>query len=286
MSCTYGFHTPAKHLCVFLSYSVCVFVFQWLKSVVSLQTSIAQFLTKKQLERNNSIDSCKASESAKMEKPTASVQPVQNRDLMDQSSSILDQSSSNPVSDLKYKNSGYNDCSVPNGPLVSTCDTKVNNGHLNVTKGAVSLLNPSCSSSLNGDIEMAEPTRSKSDYSSGTPDGSTNVVKLTWPGSDKHINVSSNSQTSGSRNIVISTVNKTNNVYTRVVPAIPGKLAGQTSILSTRAGNQAGKQGSTILKSNIVSGSSSTKVIAVNQSQTGNWSFTMKPVYNDHHGLC
>ncbi|XP_045172555.2 PHD finger protein 12-like [Mercenaria mercenaria] len=235
----------------------------WLKSVVSLQTSIAQFLTKKQLERSNSLDSCKNSESAKTEKPTASVQPVQNRDLMDQSNSVSE--SSNQSSDLKSKNSNFSDCSVSNGPLVSNCDTKVNNGHLDVSKGAVSLLNPSCSS-LNGDIEMAEPARSKSDCSN-TPDGTSNFVKLTWPGGDKQVNVSNNAQTSGSRNIVISTVSKTNNVYTRVVPGIPGKLAGQTSILSARGGNQTGKQGSTILKSNVASGSPSTKVITVNQSQ-------------------
>lgn len=234
--------------------------------MVSLQTSIAQFLTKKQLERSNSVESCKNSDTAKTEKPTASVQPVQNRDLMDQSSSQTELE--NQPSDIKSKNSNMNDCSVPNGPLVSNCDSKVNNGHLDVSKGAVSLLNPSCSS-LNGDIEMAEPARSKSDCSSTTPDGTTNLVKLTWPSGDKHVTVSSIAQTSGGRNIVINTVSKTNNVYTRVVPGVPGKLAGQTSILSTRGSNQAGKQGSTILKSNIASGSSSTKVITVNQSQQG-----------------
>ncbi|KAL4223515.1 PHD finger protein 12 [Mactra antiquata] len=234
----------------------------WLKSVVSMQTSIAQFLTKKQLEEN-STDISKISDSIKSEKPTASVQPVQNRDLLDQSNSLTE--NCNQSGDYKSKNSNNNnsECSVPNGPLVSSCDTKVNNGHLDVNKGAVSLLNPSCSS-LNGDIEMAEPSRTRSNS------GDSNVVKLTWPGgSDKHVTVSSNSQsTSSGRNIVISAVNKTNNVYTRVVPGIPGKLSGQTSILSTRGGNQSGKQGSTILKSNVSPGSSSTKVITVNQSQS------------------
>lgn len=230
---------------------------------MSLQTSIAQFLTKKQLERSNSIDTCKNSESAKTEKPTASVQPVQNRDLMDQSGL----ENSNQSSDLKSKNSNCSEGSLSNGPLVSNCDTKVNNGHLDVNKGAVSLLNPSCST-LNGDIEMAEPTRSKD--CSNTSDTSSNFVKLTWPGGDKQ--VSSNAQTSGGRNIVISTVSKTNNVYTRVVPGIPGKIAGQTSILSARGGSQTGKHGSTILKSNVASGSPSTKVITVNQSQPGNLS--------------
>lgn len=243
--------------------------FQWLKSVVSLQTSIAQFLAKKQLERSSSQDGSRPTDSSKSEKPTASVQPVQNRDLAD--SAVMDTGKTDTKSKNSNNNSSSSDQPLPNGPLVGG-DSAVNNGCLDLNKGAVSLLNASCSS-VNGDIEMAEVGKSKSDSTSSQESSPhTNIVKVTWPSStsDKLTSTVSSTSQSSNRNIVISTVNKTNNVYTRVVPGIPSKVQGQTSILSPRAGNQTGKLGSSVLKSNITSGSSSTtKVITVNQSQAG-----------------
>ena len=251
----------------------------WLKSVVSLQTGIAQYLAKKQIEKNTLSENGKLNDSAK-EKPTASVQPVQNRELADKAACTTDISQASS-SDSRLKNNGEQ--SLPNGPLVSTNDVSntVNNGPLDVGKGAVSLLNPS-NSSLNGELfEMAEPARSKSDSSSNGSFGEfsangvsqespqSSVMKVTWPNGDKVTSVSNSSQSSGNKNIVISAINRTNNVYTRVVPGVSGKSSGPTSILSPRAGSQSGKIGSNVLKSNSSSAGSSTKVITVNPSQTG-----------------
>lgn len=144
---------------------------------MSLQTSIAQFLAKKQLERSNSQDGSKP-EVAKSEKPTASVQPVQNRDLADQSSAVID---TGKTVDIKSKNGNNNssDQTVQNGPIVSSAESAVNNGCLDLNKGAVSLLNPTCSS-VNGDIEMAEVGKSKSDSSSSQESSPlSNIVKVT-----------------------------------------------------------------------------------------------------------
>ncbi|XP_052800877.1 PHD finger protein 12-like isoform X2 [Mya arenaria] len=232
---------------------------QWLKSVVSLQTSIAQFLAKKQLERSSG-DGSRASDTAKTEKPTASVMPVQNRDLADQS--VL---GSEPERN-KHNSGSSCDQTIGNGPVPGS-DCGANNG---CDKASVSLLNSTCSP-MNGDVEMGEVEKTKSDSNSSTPvlspQGS--VVKVTWPnsGSDKQTVTGSSTQ-SGNRNIVISTVNKTNNVYTRVVP---GKLAAQTSILSPRTGSQGGKTGNSVLRPNLTPGSSTTtKVITVSQAPTGN----------------
>ncbi|WAR02474.1 PHF12-like protein [Mya arenaria] len=230
---------------------------QWLKSVVSLQTSIAQFLAKKQLERSSG-DGSRASDTAKTEKPTASVMPVQNRDLADQS--VL---GSEPERN-KHNSGSSCDQTIGNGPVPGS-DCGANNG---CDKASVSLLNSTCSP-MNGDVEMGEVEKTKSDSNSSTPvlspQGS--VVKVTWPnsGSDKQTVTGSSTQ-SGNRNIVISTVNKTNNVYTRVVP---GKLAAQTSILSPRTGSQGGKTGNSVLRPNLTPGSSTTtKVITVSQAPT------------------
>ncbi|XP_052238468.1 PHD finger protein 12-like isoform X2 [Dreissena polymorpha] len=238
---------------------------QWLKSVVSLQTSIAQFLARKQLERSSSADTLRSSEQAKNEKPTASVQPVQNRDFADQS---ISESGHLVNSDLKTKHESGDGCdqNISNGPVSST-----DNGYSDSSSktSGVSLLNSSCGS-LNGDVEMSDMAQTRSDTtnSSQVLSPTSNIVKVTWPNSssngDKLVSSVGNSQ-SGNKNIVVSMVNKTNNVYTRVVP---GKLTGQTSILSPRAGSQGSKQGSSVLRPNIVSGSSNTKVIALNQSQT------------------
>lgn len=233
--------------------------------MVSLQTSIAQFLAKKQLERSNSQDSSKSSDTAKTEKPTASVQPLQSRDLAEQSSTVIESGKTD-----KYKTSS-SDQTLLNGPIVSSGDNSVNNGCLDLNKGAVSLLNPA-GTSVNGDIEMAELVKSKSDSNTlqETTSSLSSSVKVTWPSAINSDKLTSSTSQAGNRNIVISTVNKTNNVYTRVVPGIPSKVQGQTSILSPRAGSQTGKLGSSVLKSNVASGSSSTtKVITVNQSQAG-----------------
>ena len=239
-----------------------------------LQTSIAQFLAKKQLERSNSQDN--KPDAGKSEKPTASVQPVQNRDLADQSSAVIDPAKTVDIKTKTSNNISANDQTVQNGPVVSSGDNSVNNGCLDLNKGAVSLLNPVCSSSINGDIEMAEVIgKSKSDSNTSQESSPlSNVVKVTWPSGDKQTSTVSSTSQTGNRNIVISTVNKTNNVYTRVVPGIPNKVQGQTSILSPRAANQTGKLGSSVLKSNVAAASGSTtttKVITVNQpvSQTG-----------------
>ena len=235
---------------------------------MSLQTSIAQFLAKKQLERSSG-ENLRASDGVKTEKPMASVQPVQNRDLADQSIS-----SSESEDKSKHNNSGSSVCDtvVSNGPTsVSECGTS--NG---CDKGSVSLLNSACSP-FNGDVEMGEPGKSDSNFSSQSPVSSPqgSVVKVTWPsaGSDKDKGSIGNSNNSAQKNIVISTVNKTNNVYTRVVPA---KLAGQTSILSPRAGSQLGKAGNSVLRPNITTGSSASKVISVTQTQTGTLANTLK----------
>lgn len=224
---------------------------QWLRSVVSLQTSIAQFLAKKQLEH-------------KPEKPTASVHPVLNRDFADQSMNDTDVNV-HLLNEVKSKSGNVSDQHVPNGPPVAGYDA---NSHLDISKGAVSLLNSLCNS-FNGDVDIGELGHSSKSDSGNIEQ--LNVVRVTWPGagsSDKQSLVSSGTQTSsGGRNVVISTVNKTNNVYTRVVPGIPGKVAGQTSILTPRAGNQAGKIGSIVLKTNVNSPSnSSSKVTTLNQS--------------------
>lgn len=236
---------------------------QWLTSLVSLQTSIAQILAKKQLEHSISVESGKNSDSSKPEKPTASVQPVVNRDFSDQSVSCVE-TNGNLSNEIRCKSSNSSDQDVPNGPLVTGSDA---NGYPDINKGAVSLLNSLCNS-FNGDIELSELSRTKSDVSNGNHQESLqlNVVKIaSWPGGDKQSLVSSCTQTSGSRNIVISTVNKTNNVYTRVVPGIPGMVSGQTSILSPRGGNQTGKIGSAVLKTNV-SNPASSKMPTLNQS--------------------
>ena len=250
------------------------FLFQWLKSVVSLQTSIAQFLTKKQLERGNSVD---GNSTSKHEKPTASVQPVLNRDFADQSSSNSD-CNQTKGGDLKSQTSDSEQI-LSNGPLISSPEV-LNNGPLEINRGAVSLLKPSACSSINGDVEMSDYSKSKPDTNvlSGSGDSlQSNVMKVAWPGGDKQQTISNlTNQTSGNRNIVISTINKQNSTYSRVVSG--SKLvSGPTSILSPRAGSQTVKLGSaTLARSNSISGpspssssSSSTKVITVSAPPTG-----------------
>ena len=249
--------------------------FQWLKSVVSLQTSIAQFLTKKQLERGSSVDSVKSDNSSKPEKPTASVQPVLNRDFSDQSVSNSDCNQSKG-SDVKSQNSDSEQI-LSNGPLSSP--EVLNNGPLELHKGAVSLLNPNSCSSINGDLEISDLSKSRTDGNvlggAGEP-ASTNVMKVSWPSEKQQTSSGVNSQPSGNRNIVISTVNKQNSgTYSRVVSGSK-VVSGPTSILSPRAGNV--KLGSaTIARSNSQSGpssslssSSSTKVITVSAPPSGN----------------
>lgn len=248
----------------------------WLKSVVSLQTSIAQFLTKRQLERGNSVESSKSDSSSKPEKPTASVQPVLNRDFADQSSSNTDCNQSSK-SDIKSQNSDSEQI-LSNGPLISSPEV-LNNGPLELNKGAVSLLNPNSCNSVNGDMEISDLSKSRTDGNvlSGSSDSvSSNVMKVTWPGDKQQTLTSVNNQGSGNRNIVISTVNKQNSTYSRVVPGSKA-VSGPTSILSPRAGNI--KLGSaTLARSNSLSGpsssssssssSSTTKVITVSAPPT------------------
>lgn len=237
---------------------------QWLKSVVSLQTSIAQFLAKKQLERGDSVDSCKSDSSSKPEKPMASVQPVLNRDFSDQSVTNTDCNKSKG-SDLKSQNSDSEQI-LSNGPLSSP--EVLNNGPLELSKGAVSLLNPTCSS-INGDLDASDlgKSRVEGNVLSGAGDSVSNAMKVSWQGDKQQTSSSVNSQSSGNRNIVISTVNKQNNTYSRVVSGSK-VVSGPTSILSPRAGNV--KLGSaTLARSNSVSGqslSSTTKVITVSAS--------------------
>ena len=222
------------------------------------------------------MDSSKIDTASKPEKPTASVQPVLNRDFADQSSSNSDCDRSKG-SDLKSQTSDSEQI-LSNGPLISSPEV-LNNGPLEISKGAVSLLNPSACSSINGDVEMSDFSKSKADANvlGGSGDSlQSNVMKVSWPGGEKQQTLSNlTNQTSGNRNIVISTINKQNSTYSRVVSG--SKLvSGPTSILSPRAGNQTVKLGSaTLARSNSLSGpsssssSSSTKVITVSAPPTG-----------------
>lgn len=226
---------------------MCLFLFQWLSSVVSLQTSIAKFLAQRQMQQSS--DSNKTQDSVKTDKtdkPTASVQPVvQNASA----SQLWAQDSTLSNGQLLIGTDGKavmleSDRTTPCASG-SSQDTLVN-GPLDVSKGAVSLLYPNTLTTVNGDLEM-DTAKSKPEAavmktrSNSLDSAQSNVVKVTWPStcSEKQSVGSptspvssmppSSSRTSG-QNLVISALNKPNNTLSKLpLGSTPGGKVLQTS---------------------------------------------------------
>ncbi|KAK3587148.1 hypothetical protein CHS0354_006790 [Potamilus streckersoni] len=266
---------------------------EWLKSVVSLQTSVAQYLAQKQLERSGSISDSVKSEIPRIEKPTASVQPVMHRDCSSENNSLL---AIDPLGATSTDCASKTCDSLPNGPQNLVPEVH-SNGSVDLNKGAVSLLNPPGSTAFVGDVEMTDVYKSKQDEGSRSRSSSldsppSNVVKVSWPVGDKQSIASS---TLTNKNIVISAVNKSNNtVLTRVVSGTSQGNKGPTcvknassgtnttSILSPRVSFPSGLKigSSTIIKSGTSSTSgtlSGTKVITVSAPSSGSKTAGLNP---------
>ena len=215
------------------------------------------------------------------------MQPVLNRDFSDQSASNTADCNQSKGSNVKSQNSDSEQI-LTNGPLSSP--EVLNNGPLELNKGAVSLLNPNSCSSINGDLEISDLSKSRAEANvlggAGDP-VSTNVMKVSWPNDKPHTSSSVNSQSAGNRNIVISTVNKQNTgTYSRVVSGSK-VVSGPTSILSPRAGSVKLGSSTPLARSNSQSGpsssslssSSTTKVITVSAPSLGNYCIQQQNIF-------
>ncbi|XP_033748220.1 PHD finger protein 12-like [Pecten maximus] len=268
---------------------------EWLTAVVSLQTSIAKHLAQQQIQKS-SDGSSRLSETSKPEKPTASVQPVVQRDSAEQESS----SSVGQSCDIDKLSALDGDRTLLNGPV---SQDGVSNGPLDVNRGgAISLLNPpgfsssgqivgsgSNSSSLNGDVEMTDVSNVKGTTSSDSPaviksrsnsTDSPSIVRVNWSSGDKQsvaVSSATGVTTPSGKNIVISAINKSNNTVVTKVLGQGGKLAANnmaaknmsgsnpTSILSPQVtGKQMAKvTGMAIGKTTTTASGSTAKVITV-----------------------
>ncbi len=262
--------------------------FQWLASVVSLQTSIARHLSQKQLNKDiEGTSGIKTEAGASSGKPTASVPPTmkQDRPLTPVSSASSTSSASSLPAEHTKQSSQDSDKNTINGTLGSPTQESVPNGPVATTSnlksnGPVSLLNQS-THMPNGDLERTgDQAKSRSESSSVTAstqrlkgvDTNTgqSVVKLTVPCT------SSGSHTSQSKSIVISSVNKTNSTSgSKVFTAPTGKVlvstknispSNTTSILSPRVISTSSSKVSMVSGSSVASGS---KVITVTTPTQG-----------------
>lgn len=255
-------------------------MFQWLTAVVSLQTSIAKHLAQQQIQRSSDSKS-RVGDTTKPEKPTASVQPVVQRDITEQdSASSLGQScDSDKLSVIDGERT------LVNGPV---CQDGVSNGPLDVSRGgAISLLNPpgfstnsaaqsSSSSSVNGDVEMVDVSGVKDSpaviKSRSNSTDSPSIVRVNWSSGDKQSSSSSSSTgvtTPSGKNIVISAINKSNNtVVTKVLG--PNSQAGKLAANNLAAKNLSGGTNPTSILSARVTGQQMAKVtgMAVGKSTT------------------
>ncbi|XP_048745110.2 PHD finger protein 12-like [Ostrea edulis] len=224
---------------------------EWLSAVVSLQTSIARHLAQRQIQKS-SAESGKSEQNVKLEKPTASVQPVIQGS----------ESSEGNLCDSKVTSM---EVDKPNGPVSES----VSNGPLEGNRvGAISLLHPpgsssSSQSSVNG--EVGESSKGKTDTvliksRSKSVDGSpANIVRVNWASVDKQVTSgASTSTTPSGKNIVISAINKANNT---VVTKVLGPTQGNKLLANNMAANSGSS--STSILSPRVSGQSAIKVASV-----------------------
>ena len=222
--------------------------FQWLSSVVSLQTSIAKHLTQKQLQKNGSTmqasDGSKPTDaSGPTAKPTASVAPVIHRESESFSSAATSTSDSVAKGTESVSSSGESVNKAGQDPVNGPSEQSQVCG--SVKPSAISLLHGNLTSSgaggaVNGDTEILDVQKAKVEAAVRTRSNSADaagVIKVSWHGSDKTVNqtsssagpsaggahttlsAASSSQPQG-KNIVISTINKANNtVVTKVLPS-------------------------------------------------------------------
>ena len=237
---------------------------QWLLSVVGLQTNIARHLAQQQL--NKDLPGASTFSTSATSKPMASVQPVKQ----ERPESLVSVATVYPISDTRNKDSDTK-LGVVNGALAgSVAQDLLGNGapssvtvastSVNKPNGPVSLLQSGSSSgcTANGDMDMLKPSDLlKPTYVGGVAPAThkvvmagpgQSVVKLTVPCTP------GSTGTTQSRNIVISTVNKTTGVVgSKVVTASPAAQAGKVVVSSSLVGKNLPVGNSTSLLSPRVS---------------------------------